>query len=161
MANVYKESLNLDKQLEHLQNAVKCLDQYYYASEFSYSIYTLYTNIFSDIAEIYIEKEDYNTAINYEFILIGIYNSPNLENSINEKFEDIENIRKLFETRELKEFILSDSYKFNLENKWLNCVKDSFEKIVEIAKVLEDDELIKISEQKIKLLKDLPFDLDI
>ena len=161
MANVYKESLNLDKQLEHLQNAVKCLDQYYYASEFSYSIYTLYTNIFSDIAEIYIEKEDYNTAINYEFILIGIYNSPNLENSINEKFEDIENIRKLFETREIKEFILSDSYKFNLENKWLNCVKDSFEKIVEIAKILEDDELIKISEQKIKLLKDLPFDLDI
>ena len=161
MANVYKESLNLDKQLEHLQNAVKCLDQYYYASEFSYSIYTLYTNIFSDIAEIYIEKEDYNTAINYEFILIGIYNSPNLENSINEKFEDIENIRKLFKTREIKEFILSDSYKFNLENKWLNCVKDSFEKIVEIAKVLEDDELIKISEQKIKLLKDLPFDLDI
>lgn len=161
MANVYKESLNLDKQLEHLQNAVKCLDQYYYASEFSYSIYTLYTNIFSDIAEIYIEKEDYNTAINYEFILIGIYNSPNLENSINEKFEDIENIRKLFKTREIKEFILSDSYKFNLENKWLNCVKDSFEKIVEIAKILEDDELIKISEQKIKLLKDLPFDLDI
>ena len=161
MANVYKESGNLDKQLEHLQNAVKCLDQYYYASEFSYSIYTLYTNIFSDIAEIYIEKEDYNTAINYEFILIGIYNSPNLENSINEKFEDIENIRKLFETREIKEFILSDSYKFNLENKWLNCVKDSFEKIVEIAKILEDDELIKISEQKIKLLKDLPFDLDI
>ena len=161
MANVYKESLNLDKQLEHLQNAVKCLDQYYYASEFSYSIYTLYTNIFSDIAEIYIEKEDYNTAINYEFILIGIYNSPNLENSINEKFEDIENIRKLFETREIKEFILSDSYKFNLENKWLNYVKDSFEKIVEIAKILEDDELIKISEQKIKLLKDLPFDLDI
>ena len=161
MANVYKGSLNLDKQLEHLQNAVKCLDQYYYASEFSYSIYTLYTNIFSDIAEIYIEKEDYNTAINYEFILIGIYNSPNLENSINEKFEDIENIRKLFETREIKEFILSDSYKFNLENKWLNCVKDSFEKIVEIAKILEDDELIKISEQKIKLLKDLPFDLDI
>ena len=161
MANVYKESLNLDKQLEHLQNAVKCLDQYYYASEFSYSIYTLYTNIFSDIAEIYIEKEDYSTAINYEFILIGIYNSPNLENSINEKFEDIENIRKLFETREIKEFILSDSYKFNLENKWLNCVKDSFEKIVEIAKILEDDELIKISEQKIKLLKDLPFDLDI
>ena len=161
MANVYKESLNLDKQLEHLQNAVKCLDQYYYASEFSYSIYTLYTNIFSDIAEIYIEKEDYQIAINYEFLLIGIYNSPNLENSINEKFEDIENIRKLFETREIKEFILSDSYKFNLENKWLNCVKDSFEKIVEIAKVLEDDELIKISEQKIKLLKDLPFDLDI
>ena len=161
MANVYKESLNLDKQLEHLQNAVKCLDQYYYASEFSYSIYTLYTNIFSDIAEIYIEKEDYNTAINYEFILIGIYNSPNLENSINEKFEDIENMRKLFETREIKEFILSDSYKFDLENKWLNCVKDSFEKIVEIAKILEDDELIKISEQKIKLLKDLPFDLDI
>ena len=161
MANVYKESGNLDKQLEHLQNAVKCLDQYYYASEFSYSIYTLYTNIFSDIAEIYIEKEDYSTAINYEFILIGIYNSPNLENSINEKFEEIENIRKLFETRELKEFILSDSYKFNLENKWLNCVKDSFEKIVEIAKILEDDELIKISEQKIKLLKDLPFDLDI
>lgn len=161
MANVYKESGNLDKQLEHLQNAVKCLDQYYYASEFSYSIYTLYTNIFSDIAEIYIEKEDYNTAINYEFILIGIYNSPNLENSINEKFEDIENIRKLFETREIKEFILSDSYKFNLENKWLNCVRDSFEKIVEIAKILEDDELIKISEQKIKLLKDLPFDLDI
>lgn len=161
MANVYKESGNLDKQLEHLQNAVKCLDQYYYTSEFSYSIYTLYTNIFSDIAEIYIEKEDYNTAINYEFILIGIYNSPNLENSINEKFEDIENIRKLFETREIKEFILSDSYKFNLENKWLNCVKDSFEKIVEIAKILEDDELIKISEQKIKLLKDLPFDLDI
>ena len=161
MANVYKESLNLDKQLEHLQNAVKCLDQYYYASEFSYSIYTLYTNIFSDIAEIYIEKEDYNTAINYEFILIGIYNSPNLENSINEKFKDIENMRKLFETREIKEFILSDSYKFNLENKWLNCVKDSFEKIVEIAKILEDDELIKISEQKIKLLKDLPFDLDI
>ena len=161
MANVYKESLNLDKQLEHLQNAVKCLDQYYYASEFSYSIYTLYTNIFSDIAEIYIEKEDYQIAINYEFLLIGIYNSPNLENSINEKFEDIENIRKLFETREIKEFILSDSYKFNLENKWLNCVKDSFEKIVEIAKVLEDDELLKISEQKIKLLKDLPFDLDI
>ena len=161
MANVYKESLNLDKQLEHLQNAVKCLDQYYYASEFSYSIYTLYTNIFSDISEIYIEKEYYSTAINYEFILIGIYNSPNLENSINEKFEDIENIRKLFETREIKEFILSDSYKFNLENKWLNCVKDSFEKIVEIAKILEDDELIKISEQKIKLLKDLPFDLDI
>ena len=57
--------------------------------------------------------------------------------------------------------ILSDSYKFNLENKWLNYVKDSFEKIVEIAKILEDDELIKISEQKIKLLKDLPFDLDI
>ena len=161
MANVYKESLNLDKQLEHLQNAVKCLDQYYYASEFSYSIYTLYTNIFSDISEIYIEKEYYSTAINYEFILIGIYNSPNLENSINEKFEDIENIRKLFETREIKEFILSDSYKFDLENKWLNCVKDSFEKIVEIAKILEDDELIKISEQKIKLLKDLPFDLDI
>ena len=161
MANVYKESLNLDKQLEHLQNAVKCLDQYYYASEFSYSIYTLYTNIFSDISEIYIEKEYYSTAINYEFILIGIYNSPNLENSINEKFEDIENIRKLFETREIKEFILSDSYKFNLENKWLNYVKDSFEKIVEIAKILEDDELIKISEQKIKLLKDLPFDLDI
>ena len=161
MANVYKESGNLDKQLEHLQNAVKCLDQYYYASEFSYSIYTLYTNIFSDISEIYIEKEYYSTAINYEFILIGIYNSPNLENSINEKFEDIENIRKLFETREIKEFILSDSYKFNLENKWLNYVKDSFEKIVEIAKILEDDELIKISEQKIKLLKDLPFDLDI
>lgn len=161
MANVYKESLNLDKQLEHLQNAVKCLDQYYYASEFSYSIYTLYTNIFSDISEIYIEKEYYSTAINYEFTLIGIYNSPNLENSINEKFEDIENIRKLFETREIKEFILSDSYKFNLENKWLNYVKDSFEKIVEIAKILEDDELIKISEQKIKLLKDLPFDLDI
>ena len=161
MANVYKESGNLDKQLEHLQNAVKCLDQYYYASEFSYSIYTLYTNIFSDIAEIYIEKEDYSTAINYEFILIGIYNSPNLENSINEKFEEIENIRKLFETRELKEFILSDSYKFYLENKWLNCVKDSFEKIVEIAKTLEDDELIKISDKKIKLLKDLPFDLDI
>lgn len=161
MANVYKESLNLDKQLENLQNAVKCLDQYYYASEFSYSIYTLYTNIFSDIAEIYIEKEDYQIAINYEFLLIGIYNSPNLENSINEKFEDIENIRKLFETREIKEFILSDSYKFNLENKWLNCVKDSFEKIVEIAKILEDDELIKISDQKIKLLKDLPFDLDI
>ena len=161
MANVYKESGNLDKQLEHLQNAVKCLDQYYYASEFSYSIYTLYTNIFSDISEIYIEKEYYSTAINYEFILIGIYNSPNLENSINEKFEDIENIRKLFETREIKEFILSDSYKFDLENKWLNCVKDSFEKIVEIAKILEDDELIKISEQKIKLLKDLPFDLDI
>lgn len=161
MANVYKESGNLDKQLEHLQNAVKCLDQYYYASEFSYSIYTLYTNIFSDIAEIYIKKEDYQIAINYEFLLIGIYNSPNLENSINEKFEEIENIRKLFETRELKEFILSDSYKFYLENKWLNCVKDSFEKIVEIAKILEDDELIKISEQKIKLLKDLPFDLDI
>ena len=161
MANVYKESGNLDKQLEHLQNAVKCLDQYYYASEFSYSIYTLYTNIFSDISEIYIEKEYYSTAINYEFTLIGIYNSPNLENSINEKFEDIENIRKLFETREIKEFILSDSYKFNLENKWLNYVKDSFEKIVEIAKILEDDELIKISEQKIKLLKDLPFDLDI
>ena len=161
MANVYKESLNLDKQLEHLQNAVKCLDQYYYASEFSYSIYTLYTNIFSDISEIYIEKEYYSTAINYKFTLIGIYNSPNLENSINEKFEDIENIRKLFETREIKEFILSDSYKFNLENKWLNYVKDSFEKIVEIAKILEDDELIKISEQKIKLLKDLPFDLDI
>lgn len=161
MANVYKESGNLDKQLEHLQNAVKCLDQYYYTSEFSYSIYTLYTNIFSDISEIYIEKEYYSTAINYEFILIGIYNSPNLENSINEKFEDIENIRKLFETREIKEFILSDSYKFNLENKWLNYVKDSFEKIVEIAKILEDDELIKISEQKIKLLKDLPFDLDI
>lgn len=161
MANVYKESGNLDKQLEHLQNAVKCLDQYYYASEFSYSIYNLYTNIFSDIAEIYIKKEDYQIAINYEFLLIGIYNSPNLENSINEKFEDIENIRKLFETREIKEFILSDSYKFNLENKWLNCVKDSFEKIVEIAKILEDDELIKISEQKIKLLKDLPFDLDI
>ena len=151
MANVYKESGNLDKQLEHLQNAVKCLDQYYYASEFSYSIYTLYTNIFSDISEIYIEKEYYSTAINYEFILIGIYNSPNLENSINEKFEDIENIRKLFETREIKEFILSDSYKFNLENKWLNYVKDSFEKIVEIAKILEDDELIKISEQKIKI----------
>ena len=161
MANVYKESGNLDKQLEHLQNAVKCLDQYYYASEFSYSIYTLYTNIFSDISEIYIEKEYYSTAINYKFTLIGIYNSPNLENSINEKFEDIENIRKLFETREIKEFILSNSYKFNLENKWLNYVKDSFEKIVEIAKILEDDELIKISEQKIKLLKDLPFDLDI
>lgn len=161
MANVYKESLNLDKQLEHLQNAVKCLDQYYYASEFSYIRYNLYTNIFSDIVEIYIKKEDYQIAINYEFLLIGIYNSPNLENSINEKFEDIENMRKLFETREIKEFILSDSYKFNLENKWLNCVKDSFEKIVEIAKVLEDDELIKISEQKIKLLKDLPFDLDI
>lgn len=161
MANVYKESGNLDKQLEHLQNAVKCLDQYYYASEFSYSIYTLYTNIFSDISEIYIEKEYYSTAINYKFTLIGIYNSPNLENSINEKFEDIENIRKLFETREIKEFILSNSYKFNLENKWLNCVKDSFEKIVEIAKILEDDELIKISDKKIKLLKDLPFDLDI
>ncbi len=161
MAKVYSESGNLDKQLEYLKNAVKCLDEYYYASEFNSSGYTLYTNIFSDITEIYIKKEDYKLAINYEFLLIGIYNSPNLENSINEKFEDIENIRKLFETRELKEFILSDSYKFDLENKWLNCVKDSFEKIVEIAKVLEDDELIKISEQKIKLLKDLPFDLDI
>ncbi len=107
------------------------------------------------------KKKITSTAINYEFILIGIYNSPNLENSINEKFEEIENIRKLFETRELKEFILSDSYKFYLENKWLNCVKDSFEKIVEIAKTLEDDELIKISDKKIKLLKDLPFDLDI
>lgn len=161
MAKVYSESGNLDKQLEYLKNSVKCLDKYYYASEFNYIRYNLYTNIFSDIAEIYIKKEDYQIAINYEFLLIGIYNSPNLENSINEKFEDIENIRKLFETREIKEFILSDSYKFNLENKWLNYVKDSFEKIVEIAKILEDDELIKISEQKIKLLKDLPFDLDI
>lgn len=161
MAKVYSESGNLDKQLEYLKNSVKCLDKYYYASEFNYIRYNLYTNIFSDIAEIYIKKEDYQIAINYEFLLIGIYNSPNLENSINEKFEEIENIRKLFETREIKEFILSDSYKFNLENKWLNCVKDSFEKIVEIAKILEDDELIKISEQKIKLLKDLPFDLDI
>lgn len=161
MAKVYSESGNLDKQLEYLKNSVKCLDKYYYASEFNYIRYNLYTNIFSDIAEIYIKKEDYQIAINYEFLLIGIYNSPNLENSINEKFEDIENIRKLFETREIKEFILSDSYKFNLENKWLNYVKDSFEKIVEIAKILEDDELIKISEQKIKLLKDLPFDLNI
>lgn len=161
MAKVYSESGNLDKQLEYLKNSVKCLDKYYYASEFNYIRYNLYTNIFSDIAEIYIKKEDYQIAINYEFLLIGIYNSPNLENSINEKFEEIENIRKLFETRELKEFILSDSYKFYLENKWLNCVKDSFEKIVEIAKTLEDDELIKISDKKIKLLKDLPFDLDI
>lgn len=161
MAKVYSESGNLDKQLEHLKNAVKCMDKYYYASEFNYSRYTLYTNIFSDIAEIYIKKKDYQTAINYEFLLIGIYNSPNLENSINEKFEDIENIRKLFETRELRKFILSNSYKFDLENKWLNCVKDSFEKIVEISKILEDDDLIKTSEQKIKLLKDLPFNLEI
>lgn len=161
MANVYKEIGNLDKQLEYLQNAIKCLDEYYYASEFNYSRYTLYTNIFSDISEIYIKKQDYTIAINYEFLLIGIYNSTNLENSINQKFEDIENIRKLFETGGLKEFILCESYKFDLENKWINDVKDSFEKIVEIAKDSEDDELIKISEQKIKLLKDIPFDLDI
>lgn len=161
MAKVYKEIGNLDKQLEYLQNAIKCLDEYYYVSEFNYSRYTLYTNIFSDIAEIYIKKQDYIIAINYEFLLIGIYNSPNLENSINEKFEDIENIRKLFETGELKEFILCESYKFDLENKWINDVKNSFEKVLEVAKTLEDYELIKTSEQKIKLLKDLPFDLDI
>ena len=71
MAKVYSESGNLDKQLEYLKNSVKCLDKYYYASEFNYIRYNLYTNIFSDIAQIYIKKEDYQIAINYEFLLIG------------------------------------------------------------------------------------------
>ncbi|MDO5011670.1 MAG: hypothetical protein Q4E31_12660 [Intestinibacter bartlettii] len=161
IANVYKEIGNLDKQLEYLEDAVKCLDEYYYERDFNSSRYTLYTNIFSDIVEIYIKKEDYNTAINYELLLIGIYNSPNLEKSINKRFEDIDKVRGLFEKGEIKKFILSDSYKFNLENKWLNNVKSCFEKIVQIAKLIEDDELIKISEKKIKILKDIPFDLDI
>lgn len=161
IAEVYKEKDDLDKELHYLNNIIKCFDKYYYIDEFNRTTYLFYTYIFEKIIEISIKKQQYEIAANYVLLLIGIYNSPNLEKSINEKFEDIDKIRKLFEIGEIKEFILSEKYKLNLENKWLNSVKDCFEKLLKIAKLIEDNELMKISEQKIKILKDIPFDLDI
>lgn len=161
IASAYESKEDLDKQIEYLKKRINCLNKYYYADEFKNKTYNSYVYTIDDMAKAYTKNRQYKKAIDYELFLIAIYNSPNYKKSINDRFDDIEKAKKLLKEKQIKMHILSDVYEFDLQGEYINYIISGFERIIKIAKKLGDDNLIKIGEKKIKLLNDIPFDLDI
>lgn len=159
ISRVYVKKKEYNEAIKYLKMEIDCINKYRDSGDFkSYEYYSFFY-IYQEIAEILNKKSDFKNSKKYYLFLIGVYNSPNLKNSINNKYDDIEYLLKLFEDDKINEYILSEGFTINLNNEYMNRMKYLFEDLLKIAENSSDEKIAEFCKEKLNLIKDTPFDI--
>lgn len=159
IARVYDSKGEYDEAIKYLNMEIDCINKYRDSSDFQSDKYYGFFSIYESIANMLNKKSDFENSIKYYLLLIGAFNSPNLDNEISNEYDDIEYPLKLFEEDKINEYILSEKFNINLNNEYMNHMKSLFEELLKVAENTGNQQIIEFCKQKLYLIKDTPFDI--
>lgn len=159
ISRAYDDKKDYDEAIKYLNMEIDCINKHRDSSDFKSDKYYSFAYIYQDIAELLNKKSDFKNSIKYYLFVIGVCNSPNLDNSISDKYDDIEFLLKLLEEDKINEYILSEEFTIELDNQYMNRMQNLFENLLKVAEKASDEEVAVFCKQKLNLIKDTPFDI--
>lgn len=157
ISRVYERKKEYDQAIKYLNMAIDCVNKY--CNELKSYEYSALFYIYEEIAQILNKKRDFENSINNYLFLIGAFNSQNLENNVNQKYDDIEYLFNLLNMNKIKDYILSEEFTIDLASEWINRVEYICNDLLKIAENIENKEIIEFCREKLDLIKDTPFDI--